>query len=434
MTQLVVVSVDAMVDEDVDFAMTLPSFSRLLKNPAVADIEAVYPTLTYPNHAAQLTGCSPATTGIYNNLQFQPGDPEPEWFWYSSAVKVPTILDAAKAAGLTTSAILWPVTAQADVDLLMPEIWDVDRWGGEEALYRANCSLAMFQKYYPRHREKIVWGPKMQFDDFACALAEDILLEEQPDVMFLHLAAVDSARHLTGPFGVGVEDALRRIDGYIGRLLSALDRAGNAATTNVVIVSDHGHLTTEQMTNVNGLFRERGLLRVSESGQLLDYDVFCHAAGFSGQLFLSPSISDARRHEVEALLEEIQAEPVYRIEEVHTAAEARDRHGLAGPFDYVVESEPGVLVGMDWNGRPVVVPGDPDFSFVIGNHGHAPQHGAQPVFIACGPDFRAGTHAGRRSMLDQAPTFAAVLGLELPHAEGRPMAELLEPTRVLQPV
>lgn len=425
--KLVVVSVDAMVGEDFEFARTLPTFARLLENAALAEIEAVYPTVTYPNHAAQLTGCGPAASGIYNNLQFQPGEEEPEWFWYSSAIKVPTLLDKAKEAGLTTSAIQWPVTAQADVDFLMPEIWDTKRWGSEEALYRGTASANVFENHYPRHRDMITWAPKRTFNEFACSIAEEVLAQEQPDVMFLHLVAVDAARHLTGPFTPAVHEALREVDGQLGRLLAAIDAAGNADTTNVVIVSDHGHLATEQVTSLNTLFKDRGFLRVDESGKLVDYDIFCLSAGFSAQLFLANGLSAARRAEVAAFLEDIEAEPAYRIEKIHTVAEAKALYGLAGPFEFVVESEPGVLLGADWKQRPVVLVEDSDFSGYLGNHGHAPQHGAQPVFIANGPDFQPGTHAGRRSILDEAPTFAAVLGLELPEAEGVAMTGLLVP-------
>ena len=54
----------------------------------------------------------------------------------------------------------------------------------------------------------------------------------------------------------------------------------------------------------------------------------------------------------------------------------------------------------------------------------------QPVFIGAGPDFVPGADAGRRSMLDEAPTFAALLGVELPEAEGVVLRELLVGARV----
>lgn len=423
--KLVVVSVDAMVGEDIEFVRSLPTFSRLLENAAVAEVEAVFPTVTYPNHAAQLTGCGPAASGVYNNLQFQPAEADPEWFWYSKDLKVPTVLAAAKAAGLKTSAVQWPVTAGADIDVLMPEIWDTERWGGEEALFREHCSPDVFEKYYMAHRDKLTWAPKRRFDEFACSVAEEILADEQPDVMFIHLVEVDTARHLTGPFGPDVCEALRQADARLGRLMAAIERSGNSENTNFVIVSDHGHVTVEQVTSFNALFKERGFIRVDQAGALTDYDIYCLSSGLSAQLFLAPEISAARRSDVEALLQEIEAEPSYRIEKIHSTSEAQDLYGLGGPFDFVVESEPGVEVGMELDPRPVVVQGDPDFAGYLANHGHAPQHGTQPVFIATGPDFLAGAQAGRRSILDQAPTFAAILGIELPQAEGTAMTDLL---------
>lgn len=428
--KLLVISVDAMVGEDIEFVRSLPAFSRLLENAAVAEVEAVFPTLTYPNHTAQLTGCTPAVTGVYNNLKFQPGNAEPDWFWNAEDVRVETLLDAARAAGMTTAALQWPATAKGDIDLLFPEVWVTDGWGSEEALFQGTCSPRAFDKYYRRHRDKIVWGPKRHFNEFACSIAEEMLLEDQPDVMFLHLVAVDAARHLTGPFTPEVNQALEQVDGWLGRLLAAMDKAGTLEDTNVVIVSDHGHLETEQHTNLNAVFNERGFLRLDGSGELLDYDVYCHSAGLSAQLFLAPGLASARRAEIEELLLEIVATPEYRIEAIHTTDDALALFGLSGPFDYVVESEPGVLVGAAWDRPAIAVPGDAAFTGYIGNHGHHPQHGAQPVFLASGPAFTPGADAGRRSMLDQAPTFAAVLGLELPSAQGSVMTELLAPARV----
>ena len=107
----------------------------------------------------------------------------------------------------------------------------------------------------------------------------------------------------------------------------------------------------------------------------------------------------------------------------------RRQYGLDGPFTWVVESEPGVAVGTPWNRRPVSVPGDADFpEGVVGSHGHAPRHGGQPVFIANGPAFVGGLDLGRRSILEEAPTFAAVLGLDLPDAPLPAMADVLVST------
>ncbi|ACQ79782.1 type I phosphodiesterase/nucleotide pyrophosphatase [Beutenbergia cavernae DSM 12333] len=385
--KLLVVSVDAMVGDDVEFARTLPAFGRLLRDAATAQIEAVFPTLTYPNHTAQLTGAGPASSGIYNNTQFQPHEADPDWFWSAHHVRVPTLLDAARRAGLRTAAVQWPATAHADIDTLVPEIWDREYWGGVQEMYRATGSPDVWETYVAKHVDLVVWEPKRDFNDFACAVAADVLERERPDVMVLHLVAVDAARHATGPFSPQVHDALRRIDGYLGRLLDVLEHTGELERTNVVLVSDHGHLAVEQHTQLNAVFAERGFLRIDGAGRLLDYDVICHSAGLSGQLFLAEDLSPARLADVAALLRDLEADPQYRIAAIHTAAEAASRYGLDGPFAYVVESEPGVLVGRDWTSRPVVRREDADFAGYLGNHGHAPQHGGS----------RCSSRPGRRS-------------------------------------
>ncbi|WP_165962956.1 alkaline phosphatase family protein [Occultella glacieicola] len=424
--RLLVISVDAMVGEDLELARTLPTFSRLIERAAIAEIESVFPTVTYPNHTAQTTGCGPATTGIFNNLTFDPYAPVPVWFWDSRHIRVPTLFAAAKAAGLRTAAVQWPVTAHdEDIDVLVPEVWQIEQWGGIEELYRGTASPGAWERYVSPHVHKVVWSPKRDFNDFAAAVAQDILREERPDVMFLHLVAVDAARHAAGPFGPPVDAALRRVDALLGEIVATMEEVGTLESTNVVLVSDHGHLATTQHTNLNALFAERGLLRLDDAGALVDYDVYCHGAGLSAQLFLAEDLTDARRVEVEALLAEIVAEPTYRIAEIITASVARERYGLDGPFAYVVISEPGVQVAPHLDRAVIAVPGDPDFIGYAGNHGHEPSHGGQPVFIASGPDFAPGVHAGRRSILDEAPTFAAVLGLDLPAAEGTVVTEVL---------
>ena len=46
--------------------------------------------------------------------------------------------------------------------------------------------------------------------------------------------------------------------------------------------------------------------------------------------------------------------------------------------------------------------------------------------VLAGPAFKSGVTVERESILDEAPTFAAALGITLPQAEGRPIAEVLK--------
>lgn len=422
--RLTVISVDAMEDVDIEYARTLPNFARLIDNAATAQIESVFPTLTYPVHSAQITGCPPARTGIFNNVLMQPGIDHPDWFWDYSYIKVPTVLDAAAAAGYRVAVVDWPVTAGAPFDIVVPELGNFDRTGGVEATYRAATSERGWE-LYDRHRDLIEYGSKTNHGPFAAAVTADIFREDSPEVVFLHLVELDAARHRYGPDGPHVREALDILDVRLGVILGALDDSGRAEETNIVMVSDHGQLATVQHTNLNVLFRERGLLTTDENDELVDWDIYLHSAGLSGQLFVRDGLSPQRLREIEDVLDELVSDPKYRIREILTAEEARRLYGLDGPFTWIVESHPGVIVGGALDRRVIVRRGDPDFGGNLGNHGHNPGQGNQPVFYATGPAFIPGADAGRRPVLDEAPTFARVLGVDLPTSWGTALDELL---------
>ena len=60
---LIVVSVDALVFEDLEYAKTLPMFGRILREGSVVErVKTIYPSLTHPVHASLLTGCPAGVT------------------------------------------------------------------------------------------------------------------------------------------------------------------------------------------------------------------------------------------------------------------------------------------------------------------------------------------------------------------------------------
>lgn len=58
-------------------------------------------------------------------------------------------------------------------------------------------------------------------------------------------------------------------------------------------------------------------------------------------------------------------------------------------------------------------------------HGYLPEKGPQPTFMAVGPSFRENVWLDSAAMIDEAPTFAALLGVPLPAADGKVLQELL---------
>jgi len=123
---LIVISVDALVYEDLEYAKTLPHFGKILENGTlIKKVRTIYPSLTHPVHASIITGCPAGVTGIYSNEVFSVTKDKKPWFNFLDQLKCDTILHAAKRAGLTTAVCRWPVTAgKGDIiDYLIPEFF-----------------------------------------------------------------------------------------------------------------------------------------------------------------------------------------------------------------------------------------------------------------------------------------------------------------------
>src|SRR5262249_26804717 len=126
---LVMISIDGLRPDYVTAADThglkIPSLRRFLKEGAFADgVTGVIPTVTYPSHTTLITAVSPAKHAILGNTVFDPpGKNQRGWYGYAEDIKVPTLWDAARQAGMTTASIQWPASVGARVNWNIPEIW-----------------------------------------------------------------------------------------------------------------------------------------------------------------------------------------------------------------------------------------------------------------------------------------------------------------------
>jgi predicted AlkP superfamily pyrophosphatase or phosphodiesterase len=78
----------------------------------------------YPSHTTLINGVWPAVHGILANTTFDPRrENQGGWYWYAEDIRVATLWDAARQAGMTTASIQWPVSVGARVTWNIPEIW-----------------------------------------------------------------------------------------------------------------------------------------------------------------------------------------------------------------------------------------------------------------------------------------------------------------------
>lgn len=427
-TRLIVISVDSLIVEDLSILYTLPNFKLIMDNGSrVNTMESIYPTLTYPAHVSMMTGCYPDKHGLCNNLVLSPGDPDPDWIISIKDVKVKTIFHAAKERGYTTACCHWPVCAHAGeyIDYLIPEVWTKKTDGDMVARY-IECGASGALDILKKNSYRLRWKYFPMYDEFITDCACDIIREKSPDVLFIHYSEIDHLRHRHGLFGHKITEGLCRNDDWIGQIFDAVRQAGMFDRTNIVITSDHGQLEVKRNIHLNTLLVNEGLIKLNSDYSVASWDAFIQSAGLSAQVYLKRPDDKNLYQKVYGMLSKMAEDGLYGFNEVYTTEEVQSRFNLSGEFSFIIETDGYSRFGNRLTGPVVQQLAFSDYRFKYGSHGHIPSKGPQPPFLCMGPDFKQGVIIKSGRIIDQAPTYAKLLGADLPEADGEPIDALLK--------
>ena len=429
---LIIVSVDALVFEDLEYAKSLPSFSQILNSGArIERVKTIYPTLTHPVHASILTGAPAGTTKIVNNLRFAPGDMNAPWFNNLDEIDCETIFHAAHNAGLTTASSTFPMTSFGGeyIDYLVPNVMGRDMMGRESEPLEVYKSLGLTPSL-----EDIVEAALNKFgsslnhpiiDEFSTYCAAEIIKRHKPNLLLTHPGYVDFARHRSGVFSDFVHESIRATDRWLSMIFDAVRDAGIEDTTDIVVLGDHGQLNVTRRINTNVYFADKGYITLTPDGDISDWRVYSTSTGLSSYVYLKDRTDKALWQEVYSMLSDMAEEKLYGFDEVLTAEQTRERYGLYGDFSFVLETDGYTAFADDWR-RPVVIDFDnSDYRAGSASHGYRPEKGPQPTFIAMGPSFKRGAIVEYGNILNHAPTFARILGVELSSSHGKAVLEIL---------
>lgn len=428
--KLVVLSIDALLWEDLENLKHMPGFQWLLEQGAhVERMRSVYPTVTYVCHTSMLTGCWPDRHGVIANEPHLAGVRKLPWNFYHEAVRCPDILDACKAAGLTTAAVGWPVTGNhPHVDYLVDEIWPSSDYSAEtfrQAILESGTPQWLFDRVVAPHLWMRVARAQPDSSYFSVAIACDMIRNYRPDALFIHVGNMDHYRHRSGVFGARTDSAAAECEKMLTDLILATREAGVFADTNFVVTADHGQMDCARTAYPNVLLRENGLIETDEDGNVTDWQAWCFSCGMSVQIVLKNPEDRDLWNRVYGLLKQYRDMGVWGFSEVWTAEEVARREHLRGDFSFVLETDNYTQYGGAWMGA-YAVPTAPGLTTNrAGNHGFHPSKGPRPPFLACGPAFRRGAVLREASILDGAPTYARILGVDLPDTDGRVLEELL---------
>ena len=383
----------------------ISNLPRLRSEGSYAEgVLGVYPTVTYPSHTTIATGRMPAEHGIYSNLSSRQAGKDPEdWFWFSKAIRVPTLWDEARAHHLSTGAVFWPVTTGAPIDWDVPEIWDpkkplavdpafVGKYSTPGLLFEAVLAIGPPQ-------------PGQELDITRTRLAAFILKKHKPNLLLVHLCDLDGTEHQFGPNSPQAAATLEKIDGYIGELLAADRAAGLADSTDVFVVSDHGFLPIDWEIRPNILLVKAGLLSADEDGNLTGGRIATVAN--DGSFFIYWPQSEDLRASVNDALKPLRDQGL--LWAVLDRAALKDL-GSDPAAQMALEAPEGYA----FNGRAA----DRLISKMnrtAGTHGYLPfRRELEASFVAWGPDIRGGRNLHTVRMTEIGPTLLKAMGIDDP--------------------
>jgi predicted AlkP superfamily pyrophosphatase or phosphodiesterase len=409
---VVIVSIDGLRPEFyLDETWAAPELRALAQAGSHARAaEGVFPTVTYPNHATIVTGVRPARHGVLSNTIPTAAGTRGRWYEEASDLRASPIWEWARAAGLTTAAVSWPVTVGARIDLLVPER-DYYVQKNPLELLHANSTAGIFD------RLGVTPGPEMfkdivRWDAFLTETASAMIRQARPHLLLLHLVQTDYFQHQFGREAAEVKAAVARADAHIGTLRRTLAEAGPANRWVMIVTGDHGFEDVRRGLHPNVLLARAGLRGCPEPGD--NWRATAYIASGSAAILVNPPGDSAAATLAEAALRS-EAGDAYTIV---TRAEL-DALGALPNAAFAIAAAPGYAMGFGCRGSLHV-------SGSGGQHGYLPSHPRMPTgFIAAGAGVRAGVTLERIRLIDVAPTAARLLGIEAPSVEGRVLEEIL---------
>ena len=248
-----------------DPKLPIPTLRELIRNGVSAPMTAINPTVTWPNHTTMVTGVRADEHGLLTNGTivhtgaWPPVKVEP-LIEKEKMVHVPTVYDAAYAAGLTTAQVDWVAINKARTIT-----WAFSEWASadgpleREMLAKGVITASDLQGF---EKANILFR-----DQIWTRAAAYLIKQHQPDLLLFHLLSLDSVHHQYGPNTLAGRAAIAFLDSCVEKIVAAVHEAGLADRTTFLIVADHGF---------------KAYTKIVRPGNALD------AAGLKGKAYVLP--------------------------------------------------------------------------------------------------------------------------------------------------
>ncbi|NLU08248.1 MAG: alkaline phosphatase family protein [Clostridiales bacterium] len=426
---LYIISFDGLSTLDFDYISSLPNFKRFLFRASYCkNVYSVYPSLTYPAHTSIVTGKYPKNHGIVNNTLLQPNRKSPDWYWSRKYIKGSTIYDLAIDRGMTVAALLWPVTANSRIQYNMPEVFANRSWQNQATVSMLNGS-PLFQFQLNRKFGFIRNGIKEpELDDFTHQSFLYTIKNKKTDIVFVHYSDLDSMRHCSGFYSKEAKDALLRHDKRLGEIIDVL-KENDIKDSTVIILGDHSSMDEDKIIDLNVLLKNKGYIDVDKKGKIKSYQAIAKNCDGCAYIYLKNRDDKLLADEVYSLIYNFNRK-IQCIEKIYRK-DAVIRLGADPNCTFMVEAKKGFyfLDDIDQDIIRHIKPGEEDrfHNITRATHGYLPyRKNYTTVFMARGKGIKNGAVIDSMNLVDEGPTIAKLLGIELKDADGKIINEILE--------
>lgn len=409
----------------------MPTLRKLAAQGARARrMTASLPTVTWPNHTTLVTGVQPGRHGVIGNSYFDRDKqadvafiPDPV-FDKDEIVRVPTIYDVAHQGGLKTAAIIWPASRNAKtLDWTVPDVGTqelFEKYGTASLLAECRAQGIPVDKQEAWVKNGLLGY--VHRDRLYTQMTKHLIKTHKPNLLLLHLVALDSFQHATGRQTPEAYNAIKMADNHVRDIVQAVEEEGLLDKTTFVIVSDHGFVTYEKLIQPNVLFKQAGLIKALGS-KPLERRIWSFSQGVAYIYVLD----EANR---EALLNDVKPK-LAALEGVLEVIEEKDfaKYGLLTAAqdrrmpDLIVSATEGYYFSNNVGGEDIITATETP----KGAHGYSPAHPLMDAtFIASGAGIKPGVVLDRVDNVDMSPTVARLLGLEMKNVDGKVLETLLK--------
>lgn len=337
-----------------------PNLDALAARGASGAMRPSFPTKTFPNHSAMISGLIPDHSGIVSNNMLDPMRPGATFslgnakqaldpFWWD---QFEPLWVTAEKAGVRTATMFWPGSEVA-IEGVRPHDWlRYDEAVGN--VQRVNTVLDWLRRP----------------------------AEIRPRFVTLYFDTVDTAGHRFASGSPELIAAITEVDARIGRLVAGL--AAMRRSANIVVVSDHGMapVSPDRVIQLDDLI-ERAAYVAIDTGPFAAIEP---AVGTDDRVY-------------DALLKPHDHMQCWRKEDIP----ARYRYG-ANPRVAAIFC----LAENGWS----ILAGAPEYPLTGGTHGWDNRWDAMTaMFVTAGPDIARGKRVATFDNVDVYPLLARLIGV-----------------------